>query len=81
MVTSRILVVEDERIVAKDLELRLQALGYEVVGLVATGLDAVRLADELRPDLVMMDIQLQGEMEASRRLAGSAGITSSLSYT
>lgn len=63
MVTSRILVVEDERIVAKDLELRLQALGYEVVGLVATGLDAVRLADELRPDLVMMDIQLQGEMD------------------
>lgn len=63
MVATRILVVEDERIVAKDLELRLQALGYKVVGLVATGSDAVRMAGELLPDLVMMDIRLQGEMD------------------
>lgn len=63
MVASRILVVEDERIVAKDLELRLQALGYEVVGVAATGSDAVRLTSELSPDLVMMDIRLHGEMD------------------
>jgi two-component system, cell cycle sensor histidine kinase and response regulator CckA len=63
MVASRILVVEDERIVAKDLELRLQALGYAVVGSVATGLDAVRLTGELHPDLVLMDIRLQGEID------------------
>ena len=63
MVASRILVVEDERIVAMDLKLRLQALGYDVVGLVSTGSDAVRMAGELRPDLVMMDIRLQGEMD------------------
>ena len=63
MAASRILVVEDERIVAKDLESRLLALGYTVVGSVATGLDALRLSGELHPDLVMMDIQLQGEMD------------------
>lgn len=63
MATRRVLIVEDERIVAKDLELRLQALGYDIVGNAATGLDAVKLAGELRPDLVMMDIRLQGEMD------------------
>ena len=60
---QRILVVEDERIVAKDLELRLVSLGYLVVGSVATGEDAVRLAGEKQPDLVMMDIRLRGEID------------------
>jgi two-component system, cell cycle sensor histidine kinase and response regulator CckA len=63
MVASRILIVEDERIVAMDLELRLRTLGYAVVGLVTTGLDALRLTGELHPDLVLMDIRLQGEMD------------------
>ncbi|MEZ4720884.1 MAG: response regulator [Flavobacteriales bacterium] len=57
-----ILVVEDESIVAKDIQVCLKKLGYEVVGVCSTGEDAVEKANETNPDLVMMDIMLKGEM-------------------
>ena len=57
-----ILIVEDERIVARDLQGTLEKLGYAVCGLAATGEDAVDLALGSRPDLVLMDIVLAGEM-------------------
>jgi DNA-binding LytR/AlgR family response regulator len=57
-----ILVVEDESIVAKDIQVCLKRLGYEVVGLESTGEEAVKKAAEVLPDLVMMDIMLKGEM-------------------
>lgn len=57
-----ILVVEDESIVAKDIQVCLKRLGYEVVAVVPSGEEAVVKADELNPDLVMMDIMLKGEM-------------------
>jgi PAS domain S-box-containing protein len=58
----RILVVEDEIIVARDIQMQLAELGYEAVGHATRGEDAVVLADTLRPDLVLMDIQLAGEV-------------------
>ena len=61
--TSKILIVEDERIVAIDIEQRLRMLGYSVVGSVATGQEALRLCSELHPDLVIMDIRIQGDMD------------------
>ncbi|NQV51559.1 MAG: response regulator [Flavobacteriales bacterium] len=57
-----ILVVEDESIVAKDIQICLKKLGYEVVGIVSSGEDAVSKAREMEPDLIMMDIMLKGEM-------------------
>lgn len=63
MTLTRILVVEDESIVAMDIQDRLESLGYEVLGTVATGERAIEKAETLRPDLVLMDIQLQGEMD------------------
>lgn len=57
-----ILVVEDESIVAKDIQVCLKRLGYDVVGVVSSGEDAVEKAREFDPDLVMMDIMLKGEM-------------------
>ncbi len=54
----RILVVEDEAIVARDLLQQLSELGYESVGHVTRGEEAVEQAGLLRPDLVLMDIQL-----------------------
>jgi CheY-like chemotaxis protein len=60
---AHILIVEDERLIARDLERRLQRLGYTVVALVATGPEAIYQALEHRPDLVLMDIRLQGEMD------------------
>ena len=59
----RILIVEDERIVATDLSKRLKAMGYEPVGRAASGEQAIALAGELKPDLVLMDIRLEGEMD------------------
>jgi PAS domain S-box-containing protein len=62
-VSSRILIVEDESVVALDLRQRLEALGYEVVGGASTGRDAVDAAGRLQPDLVLMDIVLAGAMD------------------
>jgi len=59
----RLLIVEDEIIIAKDLEQHLRGWGYQVVGLVATGEEAFQLAVDLRPDLVLMDIRLNGEID------------------
>ena len=58
-----ILVVEDEAIVARDLQMRLRDLGYLVPAIAHTGNDAVRLAEELVPDLILMDIRLIGKMD------------------
>ena len=59
----RILVVEDEVIVARDIQLQLTELGYLPVGHATRGEQAIDLADTLRPDLVLMDVQLAGAMD------------------
>ena len=59
----RILIVEDEAIVSMELEERLAAMGYHPVGSASRGEEAVELTEELRPDLVLMDIRLQGAMD------------------
>jgi diguanylate cyclase (GGDEF)-like protein/PAS domain S-box-containing protein len=58
MANERILIVEDEKIIALDLRRRLERFGYEVVGLAAEADTAVELTGQERPDLVLMDIQL-----------------------
>ena len=63
MTQARILVVEDECIVALDIQDRLESLGYEVPATVASGERAIEQAGALGPDLVLMDIQLQGRMD------------------
>ncbi len=60
---TRILVVEDERIVAMDLQAQLRHLGYSVPVTVAWGEEAIRQAAELSPALVLMDIQLKGDLD------------------
>lgn len=60
---ARILVVEDERIVARDLAGALTEMGYEVPATVATGELAIEHARDLRPDLVLMDIRLPGPID------------------
>ncbi|MEW5774692.1 MAG: HD domain-containing phosphohydrolase [Thermodesulfobacteriota bacterium] len=59
----RVLVVEDEPIVAMDIQHRLRKLGYAVVRVVPSGEDAVAAARELSPDLMLMDIMLEGRMD------------------
>jgi len=59
----RILIVEDERLIGAELRRRLQRMGYAVVGLVASGEEAIAQAQRLRPALVLMDIRLRGLMD------------------
>ncbi len=63
MSKGKILVVEDERLVAEDIKDTLEDIGYSVVGIVDTGEKALEKAEESRPDLVLMDIVLKEEMD------------------
>ena len=59
----KILLVENEKIVALDIENMLIRLGYDVLAILTSGMEAVEKAEKLRPDLVLMDIRLQGEID------------------
>ncbi len=61
--TPRIMVVEDEGIIAQDIKNCLEGLGYIVPDVVFTGREAILKAGELRPDLVLMDIVLKGDID------------------
>lgn len=74
---SRLLLVEDEYIIALGIRKSLERLGYEVSAVVTTGEEAVSKAIELLPDLILMDIVLAGPMdgvEAARAIAAEADI-------
>ncbi|NOZ09062.1 MAG: response regulator, partial [FCB group bacterium] len=62
-IKSRILIVEDEAITAENLKRMLLGLGHKVVGIVYDGQSAIDLANKERPDLILMDISLKGEMD------------------
>jgi PAS domain S-box-containing protein len=59
---TSVLVVEDEAIIALNIENTLKGLGYSVVGRVSKGEDAIKKAEKLKPNLVLMDIKLKGKM-------------------
>ncbi|MEH1872809.1 hybrid sensor histidine kinase/response regulator [Nostoc sp.] len=63
MTKAKILVVEDEAIVAKDLQHRLIKLGYTVPAIASSGEEAINKAVEIAPNLVLMDIKLKGSMD------------------
>jgi diguanylate cyclase (GGDEF)-like protein len=60
-VVSRVLIVEDELLIALDLRVVLTRLGYVVVGMATSSAGALRHVHELHPDVVLMDIRLQGD--------------------
>ncbi|MBV9768223.1 MAG: sigma 54-interacting transcriptional regulator [Bryobacterales bacterium] len=62
---ARILIVEDEQITAEDLRDILTYGGYEVTACVANGADAISQSEENPPDIALMDIRLQGEMDGT----------------
>ena len=71
MIAPRILIVEDNRIVSLDIQIKLEALGYLVVGTAASGEGAIKTVSDLNPNLVFMDINLEGAMdgiEAARQI-------------
>jgi signal transduction histidine kinase len=60
---ARILVVEDESIVAFNLQQRLSMLGYDVPAIAVSGKESLELVDSTRPDMVLMDIHIQGDVD------------------
>ena len=60
---KQIFIVEDERIVADDVRMSLERLGYGVSGIAYSGEEAIRIAENDHPDLILMDIVLEGEMD------------------
>jgi PAS domain S-box-containing protein len=59
----KILIVEDERIIAQDIEHKLSHSGYKIVGICISGEDAIKKAGRLKPDLILMDIVLKGKKD------------------
>ena len=59
---TRIFLVEDENIVAEDLRERLEKNNYEVVGVADSGKTAIEQVQQLRPDLLLMDVRVKGEL-------------------
>lgn len=77
MTEARILIVEDENIVALDIKNRLKNLGYAVAGWATTGQDAIDQAARTTPDLILMDIRLRGELDgitAAEQINAQLGI-------
>ncbi len=71
MAASRILIVEDEFIIAKDIETSLENMGYLVCAIVPSGEEAIAKVEKEKPDLVLMDIILKGQIdgiETARRI-------------
>ncbi|OEC87845.1 MULTISPECIES: response regulator [Methanobacterium] len=77
MENIKILVVEDENIVALDIENRLKGLGFTVLPVISSGEEAVEKAYEYKPDLVLMDILLKGKIngiDAAKKIVGNLKI-------
>ena len=60
---TRVMIVEDEAVVALHLRQELTKLGYSVAGVATQGEQALKMIDEVFPDIVLMDIHIQGEMD------------------
>jgi DNA-binding LytR/AlgR family response regulator len=59
----KILIVEDEMLIAANIAMQLEVIGYEVIGIIPRGEEAIKVAQYDKPDLVLMDINLKGEMD------------------
>lgn len=73
---TKVLVVEDEGVVALDIMQELESSGYSVVGHVTNGEDAVNQAVALRPDVILMDVNIQGDIDgitAAEQISGKVG--------
>jgi DNA-binding NarL/FixJ family response regulator len=57
---ARVLMAEDEAVIALDIKNRIISFGYQVVGIAATAEECIKLASDTKPDLVLMDIILRG---------------------
>ncbi len=61
--TTRFLIVEDEMIIGANISLQLTNLGYDVMGIVPRGEEAIQFLKEKQPDMILMDINLKGKLD------------------
>ena len=61
--SPNILIVEDENIIAMDIQFMLENLGYKISGVVSSGEDSIKKAYNMLPDLILMDIKLKGNID------------------
>lgn len=77
MANINIMIVEDERITAEDMKKALNSVGFNVPAIVTSGEEAVKVSEELKPDLVLMDIKLEGKLDgiqAAEKIRSKLGI-------
>lgn len=77
MSSARILIVEDDRVVARDIAQQMTRCGHVVIGCVTTGEDAITVAAKEKPSLVLMDVRLEGDLDGidtARQLRESHGL-------
>ena len=79
--SSKILIVEDEIIIAIDLKMQLENLGYYVLDIAVNGKDAINKTGENNPDLVLMDILLNGDIDGIEQLHKYLSTIISLLFT
>jgi DNA-binding NarL/FixJ family response regulator len=63
LLNSKILIVENERIIANDIKQRLEDMGYDVIGISGTSEDTLKKTRETHPDLILMDIIITGDVD------------------
>jgi len=80
MKPESVLIVEDEMVTALDLHAKLVNIGFTVPSIVNSGEEAVNMAAELRPDVVLMDIVLQGELDGIQAAKKISSWTSPWSF-
>jgi two-component system, cell cycle sensor histidine kinase and response regulator CckA len=74
---GRVLVVEDEEIILADVTRQLRKQGYVIAGTASSGTEAIRAAGTTNPDIVLMDLRLQGRMnglEAARQIREASAV-------
>jgi DNA-binding NarL/FixJ family response regulator len=79
MQMGRILIVEDDYLISTDMETELSAAGFEIVGVATSAEEAIDAARQRKPDLVVMDIRLEGErdgVDAAVEIFNATGIRS-----
>lgn len=63
MASPKVLIVEDDKLTAHIEHWRLSKLGYDVCGSAGTGIEAMNCVKNMRPDIILMDISLEGKMD------------------
>ncbi|NQT24975.1 response regulator [candidate division KSB1 bacterium] len=67
METSKILIVEDDVVIALDIQQKLETVGYHIMDTISSGEATLKYLENSQPDLILMDIMLSGKLDGSRQ--------------